>query len=225
MFTVFVRLMNPWNRESVYQTTTTISRIWSTTGIQSRTLTTLRHLFLSRALRRTLRTSCLDPDEIAHDVGWLVGALGMATPNGERPARDTPGTPDDRLDDAELVELVTGYLLDDGSPRHDQHPVAETGQLDGVAGLDEESRPGIGPRPQRPVYVEAGADVDTLGGLVGEDDRRLTEEGPRHRDLLLVAPGEELDRLLERWRADLELGDEVLDRLALGPPFEGSRKN
>ena len=48
----------PSERPSVYQITRPIRSSWSAIGIQSRTLTTLRHLFLSRALRTTMRTSC-----------------------------------------------------------------------------------------------------------------------------------------------------------------------
>ncbi len=47
---------------------------------------------------------------------------------------------------------------------------------------------------------------------------RFPQEGPRDRDLLLVAPREELDRLLERRGAHLEQGNQVLHRPTLRPP-------
>ena len=56
---MFDRLMNPGNRAFVYEATATINRSWSTTGIQSRNLTSFRHSFLSRASRRTLRNARL----------------------------------------------------------------------------------------------------------------------------------------------------------------------
>ena len=65
---MFVVLTNPGKRELVYQTTATISSTWSATGIHSRTLTTLRHLLTSRALRRTLRTACLAESTVTERV-------------------------------------------------------------------------------------------------------------------------------------------------------------
>ncbi len=52
---MLARLMNPSKRLFVYSSRATINSIWRATGIHSRTLTILRHLFLSRALRITLR--------------------------------------------------------------------------------------------------------------------------------------------------------------------------
>ena len=71
MVVTFDRLMKPGKRDVVYAATAPISRSWSTTGIHRRNRTIFRHLFLSRASRRTLRiarlaesrralTSCLD---------------------------------------------------------------------------------------------------------------------------------------------------------------------
>ena len=65
-------------------------------------------------------------------------------------------------------------------------------------------------------------DVDALGGFVGQDHRRLPEERAGDGDLLLVAAGQELDRLIERRRADLELLDELFHRGALGPSAQPS---
>ena len=50
-------LRKPSDRVLVYQITTPIRASWRAMGIHSRTLTTLRHLFLSRAFRITIRTS------------------------------------------------------------------------------------------------------------------------------------------------------------------------
>ena len=60
--------------------------------------------------------------------GGLLGrGLGHGHAERRSPGTGHPGTSDDGLDDAELVELVARYLLDDRSAGHDQHPVAETG--------------------------------------------------------------------------------------------------
>ena len=89
---MFDRLMNPGNREFVYEATATISRSWSTTGIQSRNLTIFRHLFLSRASRRTLRNASLAASRRAVTSSLRGdGAFGIATPSGDRPALDIPG--------------------------------------------------------------------------------------------------------------------------------------
>ena len=55
----FRSLMNPGNFDSAYHITSPIRISCRTTGIHSRKRTTLRHLFLSRASRRTLRTAIL----------------------------------------------------------------------------------------------------------------------------------------------------------------------
>ena len=215
-----VALTNPGNRELVYQSNAATSRTWSTTGIHSRNRTILRHLFLSRASRMTFRTASRAASTRSLMAPRSRRRLRHREPE-RRPSRlGQPGPSHHRLDDAQLVELVAGDLLDDLAPGHDEHPIAQPGELDGVARLDEQRRPAVRAGAQRLVDVEAGADVDALRRLVGEDHRRLLEEAARHRDLLLVPPGEELDRLLERWRPDLQLFDEVGDGASLRPPPE-----
>ena len=90
----------PGEPELVYQTTATISRIWSTTGIQSRNLTILRHLFLSRALRRTLRTASLVAS--SRPLTACPARTGpWAWPRRRAIGRPgQPGSADDGLDDA-----------------------------------------------------------------------------------------------------------------------------
>ena len=85
-------------------------------------------------------------------------------------------------------------------------PASSSGSLD----LTSSAAARVGPRTQRLVDVEAGPDVDALGGLVGEDHGRLPKEGPRHRHLLLVPARQELHGLLQRRRADLESIDQFL---------------
>ena len=203
---MFAWLMNPGTASWCTTATATISRSCSTTGIHRRNRTIFRHLFLSRASRMTLRIASLRGVETrgGHVVPCEDGLFGIATPSGERPALDRPGPRTMASTMRTLVQLVAGDLLDDLPAGHHQHPVAETGELERVARLDQQRGSGVGPRAQRRVDVEAGADVDALGRLVREDHRRLPEERSRDGDLLLVATGQELDRLLERRRADLE---------------------
>ena len=225
-------LMKPSNRISVYQSRATISSTCSATGIHNRTLTTLRHSFLSRALRATLRASCL-----ARSTGvvWIATVTRRrGTPSGSAPpwgiwasphpaGTSRPSTSPGRARWPRRCEPRRARprdLLDDGASRHHQHPVTQPRQLDGVARLDEQGGAGGGPGTQGRVDVDAGADVDTLGGLVGEDHRRLGEERSGDGHLLLVASREELDWLVERRGADLELLDELLHRFSLGPPAQ-----
>ncbi len=51
-------LMKPSKRDSVYASRATISNTCNATGIHNRTLMILRHSFLSRAVRATLRAAC-----------------------------------------------------------------------------------------------------------------------------------------------------------------------
>ena len=60
---------------------------------------------------------------------------------------------------------------------------------------------------QRVVDVETGPDVDALGGLVGQDHVELAaQERAQQRDLLLVAAGQVLRRLLDRRRLQPQPG-------------------
>src|SRR5439155_19022609 len=70
--------------------------------------------------------------------------------------------------------------------------------------------------PQGVVDVEARADVDALRRLLGEDDLHVAaEERSRQRDLLLVAAGKRLHRLLDRGRTNAQTAPEPVDRLPL----------
>ena len=108
-----VALTNPGNRELVYQSNAATSRICSATGIHRRNLTILRHLFLSRASRMTFRTA-----RRARRRGSLMrpvrrGGLRHRDAEGRPAGLGQAGPSHHRLDDAQLVELVTGDLLDD----------------------------------------------------------------------------------------------------------------
>src|SRR5581483_3630877 len=122
---------------------------------------------------------------------------------------------DDRLGDAALAQLAAGDLVHDPSAREDDDPVAQPGQLERVARLDDHRHSLDRLRAQRLVDVEPGADVDALRRLVRQDDVQVAaQERPRQRHLLLVATGQEPYRLLDGGRAHLqpahELGDGVV---------------
>ena len=71
-----------------------------------------------------------------------------------------------------LAEVGLRDLVDDATTRHHDDAIAEPGQLDRVARLDQHRGALVGLGAQRLVDVEAGADVDALRRLVGEDHVR-----------------------------------------------------
>ena len=77
---------------------------------------------------------------------------------------------DDRLDDPALAELLAADLVDDLPARHHDDAVAEPGELERVARLDDDGDALLRLRAQRVVDVEARGDVDALRRLLGEDD-------------------------------------------------------
>ena len=81
----------------------------------------------------------------------------------------------------------------------------------GSLDLTSSAAPCIGTVAQCLIDVDAGTYVDTLGRFVGQDHGRFPQERACDGDLLLVAAGQELDRLVEPRGADLELLDELLD--------------
>ena len=83
----------------------------------------------------------------------------------------------------------------------DHDAVAQPGELDRIARLDDDCGAFVGLGAQRVVDVEASADVDALGGLVGQDHVELAaEERAQQRDLLLIAAGQVLRGLFDRRR-------------------------
>src|SRR5690242_21705058 len=123
---------------------------------------------------------------------------------------------DDRLDDAPLAQLLARDLLHDAPARHHDHAVAEPGELERIARLDDRRHAVRNLCAQRLVDVEARADVDALRRLLREDHLHVAaQERPHERHLLLVAAGERLDRLLRRAHADAQAAHEVVDRGAL----------
>ncbi len=127
----------------------------------------------------------------------------------------------DRLDDPALPELVAGDLVDDLPARHHDDAVAEAGELERVARLDDGGDALLRLLAQRVVDVEACRDVDALRRLLGEDDLDVTaQERSRQRDLLLIPARERLHRLLDRRRPDAQAFHETVDRPTLAAAIE-----
>ena len=127
----------------------------------------------------------------------------------------------DRLDDPALAELVAADLVDDRPARHHDDAVTEPGELERIARLDDDRNALLRLRAQRVVDVEPRGDVDSLRRLLGEDDLDVpAEERARQRDLLLVAAGKGLHRLLDRRHPDAEAAGELVDRAALTPSVQ-----
>ena len=102
-----------------------------------------------------------------------------------------------RRDDALLGDLVARQRGDDVPAGHDEDLVAEALELLGVGGGDDDRDAVADDLAQDPVDLGPGADVDALGGLVGDQDRRVGQQGPGDDDLLLVAAREGSDRRLD----------------------------
>ena len=77
---------------------------------------------------------------------------------------------DDRLDDPAFAELVAADLVDDRPARHHDDAVAEPGELERIARLDDDGNAFLRLRAQRVVDVEPCGDVDALRRLLGQDD-------------------------------------------------------
>ena len=106
---------------------------------------------------------------------------------------------DDRLDDSLLAQLLVGNLVGHPAPRDDQHTIAETGELERIARLDDHRHAVSRLVPESLIDVESRGDVDALGRLVGEDHPDLaTQKCSAQCDLLLVAARKEPNGLLDR---------------------------
>ena len=76
------------------------------------------------------------------------------------------------------VTSVAGEGLDDVAARHHDHPVAETLELLGVGGGDDDRDAGADDLAQDAVDLGAGPDVDALGRLVRDEDAPAPRAGP-----------------------------------------------
>ena len=98
-----------------------------------------------------------------------------------------------------------------------QSPASSSGSLD----LTTIATPSCAFVAQRVVDVEAGADVDALRRLLGEDHADVSaQEGAGQRDLLLVAARKRLHGLLDRGHANAQALRDVVDRAPLAPAVQ-----
>ena len=93
-------------------------------------------------------------------------------------------------------------------PRMTSDPVGEPQDLLDLVGDEQDRDAARGELDEQLVDVALGADVDAAGRLVGDEHRRVGEQGAREHELLLVAAG-------QRRRDGLELarGGDLAQRL------------
>ena len=103
---------------------------------------------------------------------------------------------------------------------HDEDPVAEADQLEGVRGDEQDRRAVRGKLPQQPVDFLFRADVDAARRLGQEVDTRLQRQPLGDGDLLLIATAQTEHGLPRRLQTDAELGDEAVDQMPLARPAE-----
>ena len=94
-----------------------------------------------------------------------------------------------------------GQLLDDRAARHDVDPVAESRELGGVGGVDQDREPVVGRVGEHPVDVQPGPRVDALGGLVDDEHLRVSCSAGRASTIFCWLPP---DRPLIGWYGDAE---------------------
>ena len=108
-------------------------------------------------------------------------------------------------------------LADDLATRHDDDPIADPSEFDGVGGANEYRHPITRSRPQHLVDLEPAPDVDALCRLLRQQDVNIAKDRPGQHDLLLIATGQEADGLLDRRRTDIELSYDVGGGASLVP--------
>ena len=130
------------------------------------------------------------------------------------------GRADRGVDDALLGHGIALERRNGVAAGHHDHAVAQPLELECVARDDDDRDAAGGDLAQDAVDLGAGAHVDALRRLVGDEDRGLGEHRPRHHDLLLVAAGQRRDGRLERRRPHVQLAQLALDDLDLAAPAD-----
>ena len=117
--------------------------------------------------------------------------------------------------DRVFLDLLAAQFGDHVAGREDDDPVAQAGQLADVGrGHDDHAGAAVGDLAQDPVDLGAGADVDALGGFLGQQQAGvLVQQRPGQQDLLLVAAGQAEDVGVDRGG---------LDRQAVALGFDGA---
>ena len=207
----------------------TISSTCSATGIHSRNLDDLAPLVLVAGVAGDLAGELSRPVDagrsrlvrvIDRRASASDALLGIATPSGDRAAFDIPGprtmASTMRTSSSSSPGISSTMVPRDITNTRSQRPESSIGSLD----LTSRAAPAAARDAERRVDVDAGADVDTLGRLVGQDHRRLLRNDRATETFCWLPP----DRNSTGWssdgRADLELLDELLHRAPLGPPAQ-----
>jgi hypothetical protein len=161
-----------------------------------------------------------------HAGRGVVAAGGFAQPGSgcalcRRPVRlaAAAGRGQHGVRDGVLGDLLAAEFGHHLAGGEDQHPVAEPFQLPGIGGDDDHAGPSVGGLAQDAVDLGPGADVDALGRLLGQQQRRLlVQQRPGQQHLLLVAAGQ---------AEHIGFNGRCLDRqvlaLGLGGPGLGAR--
>jgi hypothetical protein len=115
-------------------------------------------------------------------------------------------------------------VADDPSIDQDDQPVGVGGRVGVVRDHDDGLAELVGRPAQELEQIGGGLGIQVAGRLVGEDDRRLVDEGPGDRNALLLAAGE-LGGPMRETVGDADRRDELVEPLAVGlAPGQGERK-
>ena len=109
-----------------------------------------------------------------------------------------------RRHDTGFHHVIAGQRLDDPPARQNNDLVAQPFELRRIGGIDHDGRAGNRDLAQEAVDFGAGADIDSLGRLVGHDQPGFSEQRARHDDLLLIAARERPNRRLKARSLDCE---------------------
>ncbi len=128
-----------------------------------------------------------------------------------------PGSIDRGLEDPFLGRLAALHLGGDPALAEDQDAVTHADQL-GQFGRDQDDREALAREiGDQAVDLGLGLDVDALGRLVQDQNPGCRRQPLGEHDLLLVAAGEGLDRLVVAAEAEPEPLERRLDQCELAP--------
>ena len=107
-------------------------------------------------------------------------------------------------------DLVARELAHDPPFRHDQHAVAQIGQLIGFRGYDQHRHATLGQRADEAVDFGACADVDAARRLIENEHLGPRLQPTPDHDFLLIAATELSDRNIDARGLDREVADGAL---------------
>src|SRR5262244_3571753 len=122
-----------------------------------------------------------------------------------------------------LAEAAAVEEATDGTFAHDGDSIADADDLLHVAGDHQDRDAAVRQRAHQLVDLALGADVDTAGRLVEDDDARLHGKPLGEDHLLLVAAGKRRDLVGDRRRLDGEPASLPLGGVGLGGSLDDGR--